>query len=49
MLDTENKCGTGLGLILCNEFVEKHNGTLSVESEVDSGSVFTVSLPKDLL
>ncbi len=42
---TANESGTGLGLILCKEFIEKHNGTIWVESEVEKGSNFIFSIP----
>lgn len=37
--------GTGLGLVLVKNLVELHNGAISVESEVNKGSCFTVSIP----
>jgi ligand-binding sensor domain-containing protein/signal transduction histidine kinase len=42
---TEGEKGTGLGLILCKEFVEKHHGELRVESKVGEGSKFVFTLP----
>ncbi|MFY9151761.1 MAG: two-component regulator propeller domain-containing protein [Prolixibacteraceae bacterium] len=42
---TAQETGTGLGLILCKEFVEKHQGTIRVESEIQKGSRFIFTLP----
>lgn len=42
---TNNEDGSGLGLLVANEFLELNNGTLSFVSQEDSGSTFTIQLP----
>lgn len=41
---TDKETGTGLGLVLCNEFIEKNNGTIKVISEINVGSSFIFTL-----
>jgi len=42
---TASEVGTGLGLILCKEFIEKHKGRIMVGSEVGKGTTFCFTLP----
>lgn len=45
-LGTNNEAGTGLGLILCKEFIDKHSGDIEVNSQLGRGTEFIVTLPK---
>jgi signal transduction histidine kinase len=42
---TMDEKGTGLGLMLCKEFIEKNGGTITVESTYEQGSTFKFTLP----
>jgi len=43
--ETANEKGTGIGLILCKEFIEKHQGKLWVESKINEGTSVNFTLP----
>jgi signal transduction histidine kinase/ligand-binding sensor domain-containing protein/CheY-like chemotaxis protein/AraC-like DNA-binding protein len=43
---TAGEKGSGLGLMICRNFVEKNNGTITLSSTEGEGSVFTLTLPK---
>ncbi len=45
---TDGEEGTGLGLVLCKEFADKHEGSISAESEIEKGSTFKLTIPKNL-
>jgi len=42
---TDKRLGTGLGLSYCKQVVGVHDGTIDVRSEVDKGTIFTITLP----
>ncbi|OQY27156.1 MAG: hypothetical protein B6244_11500 [Candidatus Cloacimonetes bacterium 4572_55] len=42
---TKDEHGTGLGLDICRKIIEEHKGTITVKSEVKSGTTFTIYLP----
>ena len=42
---TNNEKGTGLGLILCKELIDKNAGEIAVSSTLDKGSTFSITLP----
>lgn len=44
-LGTDQERGTGLGLILCREFIRRHGGDIRVESRLGAGSSFIFTLP----
>ena len=41
----EQYTGTGIGLAICKRIIEKHAGSITVQSEIDKGSVFSIILP----
>lgn len=42
---TKNEKGTGLGLMICKDFMQKNNGEITVESEIGIGTTFNLTLP----
>jgi signal transduction histidine kinase len=44
-LGTQNEEGTGKGLSICKEFIDRHKGKIWIESEIGKGSIFKIMLP----
>lgn len=44
-IGTDGELGSGMGLILCNDILKKHNGKITVQSKEGKGSTFTIALP----
>jgi len=44
---TSGETGTGMGLIISKEFIQRHKGTLKIESTVGKGSSFIINLPSE--
>ncbi|KUO62988.1 hypothetical protein APF79_14500 [bacterium BRH_c32] len=42
---TANETGTGIGLFLCKEMIDRHGGKLSVESQINKGTTFSFTIP----
>jgi len=42
---TSKATGTGLGLAICNTIVDEHGGTMTVESDMGTGTAFTITVP----
>lgn len=42
---TNNEKGTGYGLLICKDIIEKHKGNIEISSEVGKGSTFEIELP----
>jgi len=41
-----NQLGTGLGLVICKDIIESHSGSISVSSEINKGTTFTIVIPQ---
>jgi len=48
-IGTNKERGTGLGLVLCKEFVEMHKGEISLDTQKDVGTTFYVKLPLEMI
>jgi len=45
---TGGETGTGLGLIICKDFIDMHNGSIAVKSELGKGTTFTIKIPLNI-
>ncbi|MBO7142795.1 MAG: hybrid sensor histidine kinase/response regulator, partial [Bacteroidales bacterium] len=44
---TAGEQGSGMGLLICKEFLSRHNGHIKIESEIGKGSKFIISFPNN--
>jgi signal transduction histidine kinase len=44
-IGTNNEQGSGLGLLICKDFISKNKGQISLMSELNKGTTFTFTLP----
>ena len=44
-MGTLGETGTGLGLLLCQEFISRHKGQIDIKTKLGAGTTFTVTLP----
>ncbi len=44
-IGTNNEPGTGFGLLLCRDLIERNHGSISIQSEINKGSTFSITLP----
>lgn len=47
-LGTQKESGSGLGLKLCNQFIQRHGGSLEIQSEKNKGSIFSIRIPQNI-
>jgi signal transduction histidine kinase len=43
---TEGEPSTGLGLLICNDFIKRHSGDIQIVSEIKKGSRVTITIPR---
>ena len=44
---TRGEKGNGLGLVICKKFIDLHNGSIELESEIGKGTKFLITIPEN--